>query len=107
MSKLQVTLRYGMSIYPDSWNGDFSWLQDADAWDKYYFGDRITHRLPSPNYPDIKSAVRIEVTGRTLQQKFGDNVVRGKVTWLTDDGENEQSSPCWIMLRWDDFEFVS
>lgn len=107
MSNLVVTLRAGMSIYPDSWDGMFSNLIDADDFDKSYFGDRINYRLPSPNFMDIESAVKIEVTGRTIQRHFYQDCIRGKVTWLTDDGEQEQESPCWIALGWNDWYFDS
>lgn len=88
-------------VHIDSWSHTLSSRAVAvqpDAFDKEYFGDRITHRLPSANYYKVKYAVKIEVTGRTYQWKFGTSVIRGKVTWITDDGTDEQSSPCWIEI---------
>jgi hypothetical protein len=109
MQKLQVTLREGLRIYVDSWTG-YKWsnLVKPDDFDFQFFGDRINFRLPSGSFTNVAYAIKLEVTGRTLQYKFNEPwVIRGKITWITDDGQNQESSPCWIVLEYDDFEYIS
>lgn len=103
---MKVNFRAGMVVKIDTWKEyQASTLVAPDVFDKEYFGDRIHFRLPSPTFTNIEPAIRIEQTGRTVQWKFfGQSVVRVKVTWITDNGENEQSAHGWVYVNYDDYE---
>ena len=105
--ELKVELKVGQRVFIESWQ-DWTVLQSPDDWDRQYFGDRINFRMPSGNFTNMIFAVKIEVTGRTLQWRSGENMVKGKVTWIKDgdDGYPEQSSPIWIALDYVDWEYV-
>jgi len=99
MSEL-IKVKAGTRVYVDSWHGcKWSHLVEPSDYDKEYFGDRISFRLPSGTLLNISYAVRVEVTGRTRQWKFGESMVRGKITWLKDEtGEPEETSSCWLTV---------
>lgn len=99
MLNLTVNLRDDMRIFIPSWHG-YKWsrTQQPSEFDQEYFGDRINFRLPSGTLLDHNYAVLIEQTGRTRQYMHDTFMVKGKITWLTDSGEDQNSCPCWIAV---------
>lgn len=101
-----VQIRSGQTVKPDSWKGMTSTLISADDFDKQYFGERISGRLPSPSFLNIEPAVKIEITGRKVIYEGSDLKVRCKVTWLRDNPELEEepSSGGWLYVTWNDVD---
>ena len=99
-----VTIRPGQKIYVDSWRG-YKWsrLAEPSEFDREFFGDRITARIPSGNYTDIVYAIKIDITGRKILFESGEWKVRIKITWLTDDGQDQETSGGYLYLGYDDF----
>jgi hypothetical protein len=102
--KIKVNFRPGMVVKIDEWGPLASHLQLKSAWDEEFFGNRVHFRLPSPSFKQECPAIRIEQSGRTIQYTtFNQKTMRVKVTWVEDDGENEQFAYGIVFISNDDY----
>jgi len=86
----KVGLDVGDYIKPDEWRLG-SCLQKGDSFSPF--------RLPVNSNGPIKDlAVRIEITGRTLQWKHGENHVRVKIIFVG-DCEPDTESGGWAVVN--------
>lgn len=80
-----VTVNAGRLVRPEQWG----WAMPLAAceWDGAAF------RLPSANFPDVRLAVNVTVTGRTIQKGF----VRVQIEFV---GDGEPSTFCggWMQV---------
>lgn len=84
---LNITARVGNRIYPEGWKDQSTNLEVYDYCNYDAICDMKETRLalPSPSMTDISYPIIVEVTGRTIQRKFGEDVVRVKLTWVNPD----------------------
>lgn len=90
---INVQPRIGDTLYPDGWAPSSTYLNPSD-WDKAEW------RIPSARYSGIGLAIRLRVTGRTVQRKHGNLVVRVEITWVG-DGEPDTYSKGYLVIDWE------
>ena len=91
---MNVQPKLGDTLYPDEWAPSSTYLNPSD-WDKAEW------RVPSARYQDLPGlAIRLRVTGRTVQRKYGNLVVRVEITWVG-DGEPDTHSKGYLAIDWD------
>lgn len=97
----RYTPEAGDTVYPDEWPSGGGKLVYADAFDQEYFGKdgqnvfRIkTYQKLIPTLP-----VKIEITGRTAQRKWGGYYIRCKITFCM-DGEPDVITGGLFPLKW-------
>lgn len=88
---MNIVPRIGDTLYLDGWT---TYLNPSD-W------NQAEWRVPSARYPGIPGlAINLRITGRTVQRKFGNLVVRIEIIWVG-DGEPDTYSKGWLAIDWD------
>lgn len=90
---MNIQPKIGDTLYPDGWAPSLTYLNPSD-WDKAEW------RVPSAAYPWVNLAIRLRVTGRTVQRKHGNLVVRVEITWVG-DGEPDTHSKGYLAIDWE------
>ena len=86
-----ATIQIGSAILLDS--GRCELLLDGSDW------DRCDFRFPNPILAWAEKhaiAIKVEVTGRTIQRVQGEDAIRVRIEWIQDDEPSTFTSGYWF-----------
>jgi hypothetical protein len=86
-----ATIKAGVYVRPDNWGYGSVLVADQTGLGAF--------RLPSNSYPDLAYPCNVQVTGRTVQRRDGQYMVRVRITFVG-DCEPDVVTGGWTLVQW-------